>query len=121
MAFPGGLKQFFTNWRVTYPSVVAGKPVYVVQGSLPSGLLATFYFDKQTGLLDRMVRYANSTMGRVPTQVDYSDYRMVNGVMMPYKWTFSWISGQEQYELTSIQANAPVDDAKFGKPTQRAN
>ena len=121
MAFPGGLKAFFNNWRVTYPSVVNGKPVYVVQGSLPSGLLATFYFDKQTGLLDRMVRYANSSMGRVPTQVDYSDYRAVNGVMMPYKWTFSWISGQEQYELSSITANAPVDDAKFGKPTQRTN
>ncbi len=121
MAFPGGLKQFFTNWRVTYPSVVNGKPVYIVQGSLPSGLLATFYFDKQTGLLLRMVRYAGSSMGRVPTQVDYSDYRPVAGVMMPYKWTYGWISGQEQYELTQIQPNVPVDNAKFGKPVQRTN
>lgn len=88
MAFPGGLRQFFTNWRVSFPTVVNGKPVYVIQGTGANGLLATFYFDKQTGLLTRMVRYANSTMGRVPTQVDYSDYRPVNGVMMPYKWTY---------------------------------
>jgi photosynthetic reaction center cytochrome c subunit len=121
MAFPGGLRQFFNNWRVTYPSVVNGKPVYVIQGSLPSGLLATFYFDKQTSLLTRMVRYAGSSMGRVPTQIDYSDYRPVAGVMMPYKWTYSWISGQEQYELTQIQPNTAVDAAKFGKPVQRTN
>ena len=120
MAFPGGLKQFFTNWKVTYPSVVGGKPVYVVQGSLPSGLLATFYFDKQTGLLDRMVRYAASTMGRVPTQIDYSDYRPVNGVMMAYKFNYGWISGQEIYSLTDIQPNAAVAAAKFAKPVQRA-
>jgi hypothetical protein len=119
MAFPGGLKQFFTNWRVTYPSSVGGKPVYVIQGTTPGGLLATFYFDKQTGLLTRMIRYASSTMGRVPTQIDYSDYRAVNGVMMPYKWTYGWISGQEIYTITQYQPNATVDAAKFGRPTQR--
>jgi hypothetical protein len=118
MAFPGGLKQFFTNWRVSYPSVVAGKPVYVVQGTGANGLVATFYFDRQTGLLTRMVRYTTSAMGRVPTQIDYSDYRRVNGVMMAYKWTYGWISGQEEYTLTDVQPNVAVDAAKFGKPVQ---
>jgi len=120
MAFPGGLPKFFTNWRVAAPSVVNGKPVYVIQGSTPGGLLATFYFDKQNGLLLRMVRYANSTVGRVPTQVDYSDYRPVAGVMMPYKFTYAWISGREEWTLTQYQANAAVDAAKFNRPTQRA-
>jgi hypothetical protein len=92
----------------------------VVQGTGANGLVATFYFDRQTGLLTRMVRYTTSAMGRVPTQIDYSDYRPVNGVMMAYKWTYGWISGQEEYTLSSIQANAAVDAARFGKPTQRA-
>jgi hypothetical protein len=120
LAFPGGLKQFFTTWRVTYPSVVNGRPVYVVQGTGASGLVATFYFDKQTGLLTRMVRYAASAVGRVPTQIDYSDYRPVNGVMMSYKWTYGWISGREEYTITQVQPNVPVDAAKFAKPVQRA-
>jgi hypothetical protein len=119
LAFPGGLRQFFTSWKVTFPSVVAGKPVYVLQGTGANGLLATFYFDRQTGLLTRMVRYANTSMGRVPTQIDYSDYRPVNGVMMAYKWTYGWISGQEEYTLTDVQANVPVDNARFAKPVQR--
>jgi photosynthetic reaction center cytochrome c subunit len=120
LAFPGGLKQFFTNWRVSYPSVVNGTPVYVVQGTGANGLIATFYFDRKTGLLARMVRYAATAVGRVPTQIDYSDYRPVNGVMMAYKWTYGWISGREEYTLTQIQPNVPVDAAKFAKPVQRA-
>jgi photosynthetic reaction center cytochrome c subunit len=120
LAFPGGLKQFFTNWRVSYPSVINGTSVYVVQGTGANGLVATFYFDRKTGLLTRMVRYAASAVGRVPTQIDYSDYRPVNGVMMAYKWTYGWISGREEYTLTQVQPNVPVEAAKFAKPVQRA-
>lgn len=119
LSFPGGLKQFFANWRVSYPATLDGRQVYVVQGSNPSGLVATFYFDKQTGLLNRMVRYAASAVGRVPTQIDLSDYRTVAGVKMPYKWTYGWVSGQEEYNLTDITPNVPVDNAKFNKPVQR--
>jgi photosynthetic reaction center cytochrome c subunit len=119
LSFPGGLRQFFTNWRVSYPTALDGRQVYVVQGSAPSGLVATFYFDKQTGLLTRMVRYAASAVGRVPTQIDLSDYRTVNGVKMPYKWTYGWVSGQEEYTLTDLTPNVAVDNAKFNKPVQR--
>jgi photosynthetic reaction center cytochrome c subunit len=119
LSFPGGLKQFFTNWRASYPTTLDGRQVYVVQGSAPSGLVATFYFDKQTGLLNRMVRYAASAVGRVPTQIDLSDYRTVAGVKMPYKWTYGWVSGQEEYTLTDLTPNVPVDNAKFNKPVQK--
>lgn len=119
LAFPGGLKGFFTSWRVSYPTTLDGRGVYVVQGNGANGLFATFYFDKQTGLLTRMVRFAASTVGRVPTQIDFSDYRPVSGVMMPFKWTYGWVSGQEEYVLTEVQPNVAVDAAKFGQPVQR--
>jgi photosynthetic reaction center cytochrome c subunit len=119
LSFPGGLRQFFTNWRVSYPTALDGRQVYVVQGSAPSGLVATFYFDRQTGLLTRMVRYATSAVGRVPTQIDLSDYRTVAGVKMPYKWTYGWVSGQEEYTLTELTPNVAVDNAKFNKPVQK--
>ena len=35
----------------------------------------------------RQVRYNDSPVGRIPTQTDYSDYREVAGVKMPFKWT----------------------------------
>ena len=131
MAFPGNIKQFLNNWRVSYPENLDGPPlvgngpnsshqVNVLQGRGPGGFIATFYFDKDSGLLRRMVRYANSAVGRVPTQIDYSDYRPVAGVQMPFKRTFGWVSGREEYVLTDIQANVPVDDVKFAKPAAPA-
>jgi photosynthetic reaction center cytochrome c subunit len=119
MAFPGKMKQYLTNWKVTYPATVDGKDVYVVQGTGPSNLLATFYFDKKSGLLNRMVYYANSVMGRVPTQIDYSDYRAVAGVKIPFKWTYGWVSGQEQYAFTEAQADVAIPDSEFTNPSAR--
>lgn len=116
LAFPGNIKSFFNTWRVSFPANIDGHDVNVVQGSGPGGFIATFYFDKQTGLLTRMVRYASSVVGRVPTQIDFADYRPVAGVMMPFKRTFGWVSGREEYALTEINPNVPVDDAKFVKP-----
>ena len=120
LSFPGGIKQSLTNWHVSYPSTIDGRDVYVVQGSGASGMVASFYFDKQSGLLKRVIRYANSAMGRVPTQWDYSDYRAVAGVMIPFKFSYSWISGREEYTLTDVQPNAPVNVSVFGKPVQKA-
>src|SRR3984885_2818379 len=44
MAFPGGLKDFFSSWHVTYPASLEGHDVYVIQGSGANGMFATFYF-----------------------------------------------------------------------------
>jgi photosynthetic reaction center cytochrome c subunit len=120
LSFPSGIRQSLMNWHTSFAATVDGRDMNVVQGTGASGLVATFYFDKQTGLLRRVIRYANSAMGRVPTQWDYSDYRPVAGVMMPFKFTYSWISGREDYTLTEIQPNVSIDPAKFGKPAQRA-
>jgi photosynthetic reaction center cytochrome c subunit len=120
LGFPTGIRQLFTSWRASYPATVDGTDVFVVQGTAPGGMIATFYFDKQTGLLNRMVRYANSAVGRVPTQIDYSDYRDVNGVKMPFKWTYGWVSGREEYTMTEYQLNVPVDAAKFARPVPAA-
>lgn len=120
LSFPAGLKQSLTNWHVSFSATVDGRDMYVVQGSGGSGMVATLYFDKQTGLLRRAIRYATSAMGRVPTQWDYSDYRPVAGVMIPFKFTYAWISGREDYELTDVQPNPSIDAAVFGKPVQRA-
>ena len=120
LAFPAGIKQSLNNWHTSFPASVNGRATNVVQANGASGLVATFFFDAQTGLLTRVIRYSNSAVGRVPTQIDFSDYRAVDGVMMPFKWNYSWISGREDYSLTEIQPNVTVDAAKFAKPVQRA-
>jgi hypothetical protein len=115
LSFPAQIKQVL-NWRVTDSDVVNDRDVYVLQGGNPRGLVATLYFDKETGLLQRMIRYSTSPIGRVPTQVDYGDYREVGGIKMPFQWTFAWLDGRDSFALNDVQLNVPIDAAKFGRP-----
>jgi photosynthetic reaction center cytochrome c subunit len=117
MAFPGAIKTYLTNWRVGFPTTINDRDVQVVQGTGSAGLVATFYFDKESGLLVRMQRYFNSPVGRVPTQLDYDDYRLVAGVMMPFKYSYSWLSGRDEFTIIDVQPNVAIDPAKFAKPT----
>jgi photosynthetic reaction center cytochrome c subunit len=116
LAIPGRIKQVLNQWRATLPRDIAGRSVNVLQGTGAGGLTATLFFDAETGLLTRVVRYANSAMGRVPTQIDFEDYREVAGVKLPFKWSFAWVSGRDVIELTDVQPNVAIDAAKFAKP-----
>jgi len=92
----------------------------VVQGTTANGGTATLCFAVETGLLSRLVRFSNSPVGRVVTRVDYSDYREVAGVKMPFKWTVTWLDGRSTYELTSVEPNITIDASRFAKPTPSA-
>jgi photosynthetic reaction center cytochrome c subunit len=135
LSFPGQIKQILTNLKSGAPTSITDLPapssqssleqnagsaqehsVDVVQGTGPRGILVTLYFDKQTGLLLREVRYGNSPIGRVPTQIDFSDYRDVNGMKLPFRITYAWLDGRDSIVLREIKTNVPVDEAKFGKP-----
>jgi photosynthetic reaction center cytochrome c subunit len=116
MSFPGQIKQVLNNWRSGSLDTIGKSEVQVVQGTGPRGLLATLYFDTKSGLLMRMVRYTASPIGRIPTQLDYSDYRDVNGIKFPFKYTFSWLDGRDSFQLTDVKTNVPIDAAKFAKP-----
>jgi hypothetical protein len=136
LAFPAQIKSALSNWRVSSPTTIDDLPapssqssqqsnvvvgqnreVQVLQGNGPGGLIATLYFDKQSGLLVRELRYGKSPIGRVPTQIDYGDYRDVDGIKIPFRLMFAWLDGRDSIELKEVQTNVPIDEAKFGRPT----
>jgi outer membrane lipoprotein-sorting protein len=90
--------------------------VEVVQGTMNGKTPVNFYFDKKTGLLLRMVRYADTKVGLYSTQTDFSDYRDVAGIKMPYHISVAWMDGRADMILSQIQPNVSIDDAKFSKP-----
>jgi len=120
LAFPGRIKQSFSQWRVGFSTTINDREVEVVQGNSGGSFPVKLYFDKQTGLLVRQVRYTNSPVGLNPTQIDYRDYREVSGVKMPFRWTTNWTDGRAITELAEIQANVAIEAAKFGKPATPA-
>jgi len=135
LSFPANMKESLKNLRVSMPTTITDLPgpssqtgqevpagaqkerlVNVVQGTGPRDSLATLYFDQESGLLVRIVRYGRSPIGRVPTQIDYGDYREVNGVKMPYRLLFAWLGGRDAIQLTDVQTNVAIDSARFGRP-----
>lgn len=118
LSFPARIKQTLTDWRVGFPEMIDNKEVQVLQGRLTQGgLPVKLYFDSTSGLLVRLVRYTNSLVGVNPTQIDYSDYRDVSGVKLPYRWIVTWTDGRSTIELSELRANVPIDATKFAKPT----
>jgi hypothetical protein len=114
MQFPAGIQKAFAQWRVS-STTIDDKRVQILQGVNPGELPVNFYFD-EPGLLVRMVRWNNTAAGVVPTQIDYSDYREVAGVKMPYKILMTWTDGQNTFALTDIQPNVAVNAARFARP-----
>ena len=81
MAFPWKIRTFFNNWRVSFGQTIDGTDVDVIQGSLPSGMIGTMYFDKKTGLPVRQVAKVIGWEGEEYTQdVTFSDYKEFAGV-----------------------------------------
>ncbi|MBI2188649.1 MAG: photosynthetic reaction center cytochrome c subunit [Acidobacteria bacterium] len=135
LSFPGQIEQILTNLRTGPPATIVDLPaptsqsvlqqgvssgqshvVNVVQGDGPRGLLVTLYFDQQSGLLLRELRYGGSPIGRIPTQIDFADYRDVSGIRLPFRITFAWLDGRDSIVLNDIRTNVPIDQAKFGRP-----
>jgi hypothetical protein len=102
--------------RTLIPTTINDRDVVLVQGTMDGKYPVDLYFDAETYLLRRSLRYADTAVGYAPTQVDYEDYRDVSGVKMPFKRTIYWLDGRAIVEASEIQANVPVPDAKFGKP-----
>jgi hypothetical protein len=114
--FPSLVKSIAPRWRVGVPTTIDDQDVDVVQGNTSDGIIVTLYFDQKTGLLARSIRYTDSPVGKLPVQVDYSDYRDVNGVKMPFKYTQTGLDGRDTFELTQIRANPNIEASRFAKP-----
>lgn len=114
--FPAQIKRLLTGRRVGYPYSIGDTETEVVQGFTAAGSPVKLYFDQQSGLLVRQVRYASTAAGALPTQVDYSDYREVAGVKIPFRVMTTWADGRTLTQLSEVQPNVPIDAAKFAQP-----
>ena len=115
VAFPVGLKQAFSQWRVGR-AVMNDEEVRVLQASENGAPVVNLYFD-ESGMLVRIVRWTVTPVGFVPTQIDYSDFRDVAGVKMAFKKVVSQTFMRMTVELTDVQPNGAIDAARFAKPT----
>jgi hypothetical protein len=119
--YPNLLQQQFTEFKVTENSEKIGNhETELVLGIVKGQPPVKFYFDKSSGLLLRMVHYTNTPLGLNPTQVDFTDYRAVDGVKTPYRWTIARPSGAFTIQIDEVKQNVPIDAARFEEPKPSA-
>lgn len=96
---------------------IDGREMWVV-GKSTAERTVTYDFDAETGLL-RRTRTVNHTIALpIPEQVDFEDYREVDGVKVPFVIRSSGIDTYDSWTrtFTEIKRNVPVDEKLFAKP-----
>ena len=113
---PGQLKQMLMEPKVQRPEVIDGRELYVVTGRTQNLPKVTAYFEKESGMLARLVYDVDTLFGVYPTQIEYGDFRDVSGRKVPYSWVISQTRNREfTYAMQNVRAVA-VEDSKFAKP-----
>src|SRR5947209_3339938 len=107
----------FTNARVTGTDTIDGHDCYVVRGTLKDPSYSErLWFDKQSGLLLRRTTYQKTLFGPLPDTSDFSDYRDVQGVKVPFSLVRSRPGQAFTVKFDKITFNAPIDDSRFTHP-----
>ncbi len=110
------LSAMFSKLEVSDGDEIDGHASWLVVGQRYGKPDVRLFFDKQSGLLLRMVRYTDSPLGLNPLQIDFADYRNSGGVKIPFRWTQARPGNRFAIQLESSEQNVPIDDAKFASP-----
>lgn len=112
------LQGQFTRISFGGKDKIDGKDVYVLRGIGVDGKAERLFFDAQTGLLVRRITSTTTVVGLIPEQVDYEDYRDVEGLKLPFTIRTTSIDSfyNSTRKFTEIKLNLPVDETKFNKP-----
>lgn len=117
LPFTSDLRGLFPDLETVRREQIGNQETLVLQATRPNLPPVELYFDASTGLLVRLVRYARSPLGLLPTRIDFSDYREVSGVKLPFHWNSSTPLGRFAVQLATIQVNLPMTNDTFSKPT----
>jgi photosynthetic reaction center cytochrome c subunit len=120
-----GLQAVFGIVKVTHsPEMqlagiekIDGRDMWVVGTSTPERRV-TYDFDAETGLLRRKTTINHTIALPIPEQIDFEDYRDVDGVKLPFIIRSSAIDTYDSWTrtFTEIKRNVPVDDSMFAQP-----
>ena len=113
---PVQLKQLLIDPQIGRPEVIKGREMHVVTGHTENLPRVDAYFEKENGMLARLVYFIETPVGSYPTQIEYRDYRDVEGRKVPYSWVISHVRNREYtWAMRQVRA-ADVDDATFARP-----
>jgi photosynthetic reaction center cytochrome c subunit len=116
LQLPLHIREMFPELRIEYPEEIGGRTTLILIGIREGQPPVKLYFDQQSSLLVRLVRYAESPLGRLPSQIDYADYREVDGVQIPFRVTSSGPGSSSTIQIEQVRQNIEIDGTRFARP-----
>ena len=92
---------------------IGEKNTYKIIMTLPSGIKWTQYYDVESGLKLKEEKYINSPMGLFQQEINYEDYREVDGLLYPFKIKQSIGAQSMDFTVSSIKVNTGLADREF--------
>ena len=91
---------------------------YVVVDRPSEGVSRRYFFDAQTGLLLRISTLTDTVLNPIPEQIDFEDYRDVDGARVPFVVRLSNIDTFNSYTrtITEVRRGVAVEDKLFEMP-----
>jgi hypothetical protein len=106
------------NLRIVGVERIGDHDAYASTAVIDPNTTCMLYFDVVTGLLRREITTTETLLLPLQEQVDYEDYRNVDGVQLPFRVQTS--DGAPYAAVTrtflEIRRNVPADDALFRPP-----
>ena len=115
------LKEQFTRLRFGGRDKVGDRDAYVLNAGTADNRRERLYFDAENGLLLRRVTFTQTMIGVIPEQIDFEDYRDVEGVKLPFTIRVSSVDPGNPIstrKFDEIKLNGPIDDSKFNTPSK---
>jgi hypothetical protein len=116
LQFPINLKKTFQELKVMGSERMSDRDAILLFATKSSGPPLELYFDRETGLLLRQLRFGSSPLGLNPTEIDYGDYKPFDGVQVPLHLVITRPNRTLNIHLLKVTQNVPVDDAHFARP-----
>lgn len=110
------LKQLYTSIKVIDKVKDGSRYLYLVEAVPASGPAERWYFDVDSGLLVRRDLTRTTSKGSVRAEVYYHDWRVVDGVKIPFRITQSMPTMRLVTTIEEVKHNVPLDDAIFRRP-----
>jgi len=108
-----------TQMKVMGTEKIGDRETYVVSVVVNPDVTRRFFFDTQTGLLLRQLTTTRTMLAPLPEQVDFDDYRDVDGIKLPFMIRSSNTATYDTStrRFTEIKHNLTVDDKAFNLKT----
>src|SRR5205085_9369855 len=97
---------------------VGDRDAVIVVDRPSEGVSRRYFFDAQTGLLFRISTLTDTVLSPIPEQIDFEDYRDVDGAKIPFVVRLSAIDTFDSYtrKITEVTHNVAVEDKQFDMP-----